>query len=512
MNFQRLEEGDFQEIDINNIPSENIQIMANGGLSLKSYSREAVLGVELSVIQDFGYISPESLSVLSLGGEDDFGTLSDLVTANANLFEYKGDNVSLGDGLSIAEAEILNTNDYNALNFSFTEDEIFNSAYYYDRNPDVADDGINPYTHYFLSGAYAPEFRDPTFYFDSSFYLETYTDVADDGINPLLHYFSSGADELRDPDPAYDTSFYLETYTDVAEDGINPLLHYYFTNDSEVRYTNETFKTLGETGEAIFVSSEISDADFELFKDDAFSVIETRELEGTEVAGVVFAIPVIYKGVSLIGIGLLSLEILNRTNEIQELLDDESANILWIPDNEEVFKDNNLEKFPLAGFEELSGETPPFDTGEVTGFDDNVFFPKGDNVLEQVLTGQFENPLDDESDFSYFLAVQESNEILRDLRDSSIFVRKTGGGTRQYNNTSGGFERANEFFDSLGLSNVQELTNSQYEGRRGDLDDGRRIIVREGSKGGESDDGFPTVEIQNSRGRIKDKFRFKGQD
>ena len=56
---------------------------------------------------------------------------------------------------------------------------------------------MNPFTQYFTSGAYAPEFRDPTPYFDSSFYLENNPDVAEAGVNPLLQYFNTGAGEGR---------------------------------------------------------------------------------------------------------------------------------------------------------------------------------------------------------------------------------------------------------------------------------------------------------------------------
>lgn len=414
LNFQRLEQGDFQEIDINNIPSENIQIMANGGLSLKSYSRESVLGVELNVLQDFGYLSPESLSVLSLGGEDDFGTLSDLVVANANLFAYKGDEVSLGDGLSIAEAEVLNPNDYNAINFAFNEDEIFDSAYYFDRNPDVADDAnrINPYTHYFLSGGYAPEYRDPTPYFDTSFYLETYTGVAEDGINPLLHYFSSGASEGRDPHPAFDTSFYLEEYTDVAEDGINPLLHYYFTDGNELRFANETFKTLEETGEAWVVDYNISDDDFSQLKDVA------KEGGGSGL----FLIRLIVDGIKYVVTFEFVKDTLEISNNVQEFVTNSSQEnqVLTFPENPQLteWNDGQVLTFPQGEYTVPFG-TPPFDLAEPIGLDDNAFFPKGDGFLDDILNGRFEFPAEGE-EFAYFLAAGRPGNDIGDLREQAV--------------------------------------------------------------------------------------------
>lgn len=77
-------------------------------------------------------------------------------------------------------------------------------------------------------------------------------------------------------------------------------------------------------------------------------------------------------------------------------------------------------------------------------------------------------------------------------------------------NRLGGFEQANEVFDSLGLSDVKPLSNSDFNGRIGILEDGRKVIVRDGSKGEVGEKGTPTLEIQNSRGKSKDKFRFEG--
>ena len=486
LNFQRLEGEDFQDIDINSVPPENIRIMANSGLDLRSYDSQTVAEVTLSVVQNFGYISPDSLSVFSIGDNTTFGGLSELVTANANLFEYRGESIDLSDGFSIAEAEVLDPNDYKALDFAFTGDEIFDSFYYYERNPDVADEGTNPFTQYFNSGAFAPEYRDPSAYFDSSYYLQRYTDVADDGINPLFQYFNSGASapEFRDPDAAFDTSFYLEEYSEVIESGTNPLLDYVQSGASEGRFANETFKTFEETGEAIVLSPQISVADYEIFEDFAFSVIETG---GTETAGLI--IPIVVGGIKVIGIGLLSLEILNRVDNIQQLIDRGSVDLLWYPDNEEVFIEDNLEQFPLPGAEEIGTGTPPFDVGNVIGFDDNVFFPK-DGFLESISSGQFEFPYEGEGS-SYFLAIEENNEILQDVLDNSTLEGK-GKSARYRYNSGGGFTKANEIFNSLNPSNVRTVPDGKGGTLRvGTLDDGRNINVREASS-----EGSPTLEIQ----------------
>lgn len=161
--------------------------------------------------------------------------------------------------------------------------------------------------------------------------------------------------------------------------------------------------------------------------------------------------------------------------------------------------------FPAEEFTVPTG-TPGFELGEPIGFDDNAFFPKGDGFLDDILNGRFETPNESEGG-SYFLAIEENNEIIRDLRNTSTLLQRTSTGLREYK-ASGGFEDANEYFDSLNLSKVQPLNNSNFNGRRGELDDGRRVIVRNGSKGEVGEDGFPTLEIQNPKGKPKDKFRF----
>ena len=134
------------------------------------------------------------------------------------------------------------------------------------------------------------------------------------------------------------------------------------------------------------------------------------------------------------------------------------------------------------------------------------------HFLQDILNGQFEFP-DVEEGGSYFQAIEEKNPILSDLINSSTFLRRTSKGLREYEDTSGGFEEANEIFDSLDLENIEPLKKSKFEGRRGELDDGRRVIVRNGSKGAVGEDGFPTIQIQKITGkkvRSTYKIRFKG--
>jgi hypothetical protein len=71
--------------------------------------------------------------------------------------------------------------------------------------------------------------------FDGAWYLKRYPDVAEQGIDPATHYFRCGAKESRNPGPGFSTSWYLKTYRDVAEQGVNPLLHYVLHGQKEQR-------------------------------------------------------------------------------------------------------------------------------------------------------------------------------------------------------------------------------------------------------------------------------------
>ncbi|HEX8375385.1 MAG TPA: hypothetical protein VF606_09415, partial [Geminicoccaceae bacterium] len=96
--------------------------------------------------------------------------------------------------------------------------------FYYSRNADVAENGMDPDAHYAAFGW--REGRDPNAFFDTEGYLEAYADVRAAGVNPLEHYLNFGAREGRDPSDDFDTRAYLAANPDVAAAGINPLQHY----------------------------------------------------------------------------------------------------------------------------------------------------------------------------------------------------------------------------------------------------------------------------------------------
>lgn len=62
--------------------------------------------------------------------------------------------------------------------------------------------------------------------FESDWYLEHNPDVAESGMDPAEHYLAYGASEGRNPGPAFDSRYYLSSNPDVRESGMNPLVHY----------------------------------------------------------------------------------------------------------------------------------------------------------------------------------------------------------------------------------------------------------------------------------------------
>jgi|GEM_PF-326076 len=76
---------------------------------------------------------------------------------------------------------------------------LFDNAWYLAKNPDVAQNKVDPLLHFLVYGGF--EGRDPCPVFSSNWYLNKYSDVKLDGINPLLHYIKYGKDEGRQISP-----------------------------------------------------------------------------------------------------------------------------------------------------------------------------------------------------------------------------------------------------------------------------------------------------------------------
>jgi hypothetical protein len=75
----------------------------------------------------------------------------------------------------------------------------------------------------------------PNEVFDTGWYLEQNPEVAAAGVNPLLHYIQIGWREGRQPSPQFNLQSYLECYPEVAAAGLEPLSHYLRVGSREKR-------------------------------------------------------------------------------------------------------------------------------------------------------------------------------------------------------------------------------------------------------------------------------------
>lgn len=102
---------------------------------------------------------------------------------------------------------------------------LFDRSYYLSHNIDVACmPEIDPLEHYLSRGW--SEGRNPHPLFDTSFYLENNPEVAQQRINPLLHFLNEGARRGLDPHPLFSSDFYLTQGITLEDCDENPLLHY----------------------------------------------------------------------------------------------------------------------------------------------------------------------------------------------------------------------------------------------------------------------------------------------
>ena len=137
---------------------------------------------------------------------------------------------------------------------------LFDDAYYLERAPDVAANGIDPLGHYMRWGdregrnphplfdvAYyrraaalppggavnsaghylqTQARRDPHPLFDGERYLRCHRAARESSLAPLSHYLAIGGSEGYSPHPCFDGAWYLAQYPDVAARRENPLVHY----------------------------------------------------------------------------------------------------------------------------------------------------------------------------------------------------------------------------------------------------------------------------------------------
>ena len=114
----------------------------------------------------------------------------------------------------------------------------FDAAWYLQQNPDVVSAGLNPLLHYLEFGQKEARVIRPvpddrlarlisaSALFDSAWYADHYPDVANSGLDPVAHYLDRGAASGFNPGPDFDSNWYVSHNPDVADAGFNPLVHY----------------------------------------------------------------------------------------------------------------------------------------------------------------------------------------------------------------------------------------------------------------------------------------------
>ncbi len=87
---------------------------------------------------------------------------------------------------------------------------LFDTSYYIQENPDVAERDIEPLNHYLSHGF--KEGRNPHYLFDNNYYLSINDDVRKSNTPPLLHFVKFGFREGRDPCRETELKLYLDLY------------------------------------------------------------------------------------------------------------------------------------------------------------------------------------------------------------------------------------------------------------------------------------------------------------
>jgi hypothetical protein len=119
----------------------------------------------------------------------------------------------------------------------------FDTKFYLAENPDVAAAGVNPFCHYLVSGKAEGRFPNEQArvisvvrpQFDVNYYLARNPKLRTAGFDPVQHYVQEGWKEGLDPNRKFDTSGYLKRYPDVAASDVNPFYHYIIWGQREQR-------------------------------------------------------------------------------------------------------------------------------------------------------------------------------------------------------------------------------------------------------------------------------------
>jgi hypothetical protein len=110
---------------------------------------------------------------------------------------------------------------------------VFNTRWYLEQNPDVAQSQLNALLHYALFGEALG--RDPSPLFETRWYAETNRTN-----KPLAHYLAHRFGTFS-PIPEFDAAYYMRAYPDVAEARMDPFLHYMHFGYREFRKPSADF-------------------------------------------------------------------------------------------------------------------------------------------------------------------------------------------------------------------------------------------------------------------------------
>jgi hypothetical protein len=102
------------------------------------------------------------------------------------------------------------------------ESGLLDGDWYLANNRDLAENRVDPLTHFCLYGW--REGRQPNFYFDTAWYQTTYPEATLGGRNPLVHYILEGERRGHQPSPHFDTGWYRELHR--LDPDESPLRHY----------------------------------------------------------------------------------------------------------------------------------------------------------------------------------------------------------------------------------------------------------------------------------------------
>tara|TARA_R110000868_G_scaffold138843_4_gene353356 strand:+ start:11454 stop:14717 length:3264 start_codon:yes stop_codon:yes gene_type:complete len=101
---------------------------------------------------------------------------------------------------------------------------IFNRDIYLRLNPDVAEQGVEPFIHFIKNGQWESRIIHPTM--DIPYYLSQHPEGQKFKISTVEHYIKFGVLKEYDPSPLFSTKWYLDKYPDVKISGVNPVIHY----------------------------------------------------------------------------------------------------------------------------------------------------------------------------------------------------------------------------------------------------------------------------------------------